>query len=272
MKKYFYVLLCVLISLNACKKLPNGGIPTYIKLANPTLQTAVDQGATVHGISDLWIESGGKDLGAYEYPIIFPAYLAGENTVTVNAGIFYNGNTSERRIHPALEPFKTTLNFVQEDTILIEPIFKYKSSVNFLYIEDFESTNNFSNIERTTLTDAANITGKAGEISLGAGENFKTSQTISPLQITSGQRVILEFGLKTANYGGFGFKSVSNSANRIQLGSFAPYANWTTSYFELTSFINQVKEGEYQFYIEVERGDLTGESKTYIDNFKIIQF
>lgn len=265
-------MFCVLISLNACKKLPNGGIPTYIKLANPTLQTEVNQGASIHGISDLWIESGGKDLGAYEFPIIFPAYLAGENTVTINAGIFYNGNTSERRVHPALEPFKTTLNFVQEDTILIQPVFKYKSSVNFLYIEDFENTNNFSNVERTELNNAANISGKAGVITLNTGENFKSCQTISPLQITEGQRVILEFGLKTDNYGGFGLKSISNSTNTIQLGSFAPYANWTTSYFDLTSFINQVKEGEYQFYIEAERGSLTGESNTYIDNFKIIQF
>jgi len=272
LKIYIYLLLSVLISLNACKKLPNGGIPTYIKLANPSLQTEVNQGATVHGISDLWIESGGKDLGAYEYPTIFPAYLAGENTVSINAGVFYNGSTSERRIHPALEPFKTTLNFIQEDTILIEPVFKYKSSVNFLYIEDFENSNNFSNVDRTVQTDAANISGKAGVITLNTGENFKAAETINSLQITEGQRVILEFGLKTSNYGGFGFKSVSNSANTIQMGSFAPYDNWTTSYFELTSFINQVKEGEYQFYIEVERGDLSGESKTYIDNFKIIQF
>lgn len=272
MKNYFYLLISALISLNACSKLPNGGIPTYIKMANPTLITEVNQGAANHGISDLWIETGGKDLGAYEYPVVFPAYLVGEQLVTINAGYFHNGNTSERRVHPALEPYVATVEFILKDTTLIEPVFKYKSSVNFLYIEDFEATNNFSNSDRTELTDTANLNGKAGVITLGAGENFKASESISAFEISVGQRVFLEFGLKTQNYGGFGFKSATNSSSRIQLGSFAPYSNWTTTYFDLTSFINTVKEGEYLFYIEVERGDLSGDSKTYIDNFKIIQF
>lgn len=272
MKNLYIILIGLIVVFSTCQKIPNGGIPTYIKIANPTLDLEANQGAMVHNISDLWIETEGTDLGAYEYPSIFAAYLAGEKDVTVNAGIFYDGNTSERRIYDALDPYITNINFIQEDTILIEPVFKYKDFVEFLYIEDFESTNNFSNIVRTDVLDTENITGRAGSIILSASENSKTSETISEIDIVEGSRVYLEFSMKTENYGGFGIKSALDPTNIITLGSFAPYDDWVHIYINLTNTINTVQEGQYDFYFDVERADLEGESTTYIDNIKILQF
>lgn len=272
MKYTTIFLLTVTIVFFSCRKLPNDGIPTYIHLANPKLETGPNQGSAIHGFSDLWIETQGKDLGAYEYPSIFAAYVAGQQTVTVNAGIFYNGSPSDRRIYDALDPFEAEINFIQKDTILIEPIFKYRESVNFIYIEDFESSNNFSGVARTEEENINNISGKAGAISLSITENFKSSTTISPISIATGQRVYLEMSLKTQNYGGFGLQSVSDPSQRKTIGTFAPFNNWITNYFSLTNDINGLKEGEYNFYIDVEKGDSTITTTTYIDNFKILQF
>lgn len=271
--KYFYTFfLLIILSIGGCKKLPNNGIPSYITLKEPILKTTESQGASVHSFSDIWIESEGSNLGAYEYPITFAAYLAGTRGTICNAGILYNGNGLERRIYPAIEVFDSSYTYVQKDTVEIQPIFRYKNNVNFIYIEDFEATNNFSNLVRTDIGDAANQTGKAGVINLISNENSKTSETITPVDISTGQRVYLEFSLKTENYGGFGIKSVTDPNNQVLLGTFAPFSEWTTIYFSLTNFVNITKEGNYDFYIDVERGDLTGDSKTYIDNFKILQF
>ena len=91
MKHTYNILFCLVIILSSCDKLPNDGIPTYIKIANPKIETKANQGAAVHYFSDLWLESQGKDLGAYEYPTVFGAYIAGEQEIALNAGIFYNG-------------------------------------------------------------------------------------------------------------------------------------------------------------------------------------
>lgn len=277
MKNYllrnFYLLSILgLFFVLACKKLPNEGIPSYIKLVRPILETSPEQGAAVHSFSDIWIESEGNNLGAYEYPLTFAAYLAGSKKTICNPGVWHNGNGQDRRIHPAIEVFDTTYNFIQKDTVEIQPIFRYKENVDFIYVEDFEATNNFSNTVRTELTSPENQTGKAATIILSASENKKTAQTISPIPISVGQRVYLEFSFKSENYGGFGFRSVSDQDVILRLGTFSPFSKWTTVYYNLTNFVNVTKEGTYEFYMETERGDLTGDSKTYIDNFKILQF
>lgn len=272
LKPYYFFIIGLLLTVFACKKLPNDGIPTYIKLEKPTLVTSTEQGAAVHEFSDIWLESEGLDLGAYEYPRIFAAYLAGEKKVIANAGIYYKASENERRIYAALEPYDTTVVFVQKDTVTIQPVFKYRDIVDFLYVEDFENSNNFSQSSRTELNDANNQIGKACKISLTSSENKKTAESIDNYAIASGKRVFLEFSIKSENYGGFGFKSVIDPSNLILLGTFAPFDNWTTTYFEITNFINVVDEGSYDIFIEVERGDSTGTSSTYIDNIKILQF
>lgn len=265
------ILPCLIIIFSACEKLPNDGIPSYIKIANPSIETTPSQGAAMATFSDLWLEAQGKDLGAYEHPTIFGAYIAGQQDITVNAGIFYNGNTSDRRIYDALDPYEANINFIQKDTTLIEPTFKYKQSVDFIFIEDFEATNNFSEMTRTDLSNAANKTGRAGVIILEENENSKTSESISAININEGQRVYLEMSVNSQNYGVFGIQSVSDPSNFAKIGSFAPYG-WIHTYFNITSVINTLKEGQYKFYISVQREDIVGESKTYIDNFKILQF
>lgn len=271
MKNYLFISLCLIALAFSCKKLPNDGIPSYIKLSNPSISVEANQGAAVHSFSDLWINTEGLNLGAYEYPTTIAAYIAGDRKVVINPGILDN-RTSERRIHPAYKPYGVDVSFVQKDTVEINPVFEYKDNINFLYIEDFENNNNFDEMTRTSVGDIENQTGRAGVITISGSDEFQLSKSISPFEIVEGSRVYIEFSLKTENYGAFGFRSVNNNSINLQIATFQPFDEWTTTYYNITNFINATKEGEYEFYINTQRGDLIGDSKTYIDNFKILQF
>ena len=273
MKTIFFYFFTLIIIATSCTKVPNDGIPTYIKLSNPLIEnSSINQGSTLHQFTDLWIESNGVNLGAYEYPVTFAAFLKGEQKVTINPGVYYNESIIERVIYPIYEPFEATFNFIQKDTIEISPIFKYRSTVNFLTIEDFESSNNFSNMLRTVIGDTNNLESKAGIISMSSTDTEKTSSTITPLTIPSGKRTYLEFTMKSESYVNIGFKSATGQENELSLGIYKPIENWNTSYFEISNFINTVQEGQYHFYITIQKNHLEEEETTYFDNFKIIQY
>lgn len=262
----------ILLISSSCTKVPNDGVPTYIKLKKPTIEnSSVNQGSTLHQFTDLWIESNGISLGAYEYPVTFAAFLKGEQKVIINPGIYFNESIIERVIYPIYEPFEATYDFIQKDTLEITPIFKYRPAVDFLNIEDFESSNNFSNMTRTELGDINNLENKAGLITLSKTDTKKNSTTVTALTIPNGKRTYLEFTMKTESFVDVGFKSASGGDNELSLGVYKPVKNWYTSYFEITNFINTVNEGTYNFYIKIQKNNLEEEEKTYFDNFKIIQ-
>lgn len=272
LKTIFFYFLTVLLITSSCTKVPNDGIPTYITLKKPTIEnSSLNQGSTLHQFTDLWIESNGVSFGAYEYPATFAALLKGEQKVIINPGIYFNENIIERVIYPIYEPFVATYNFIQKDTIEISPIFKYRASVDFLYNEDFESSNNFSDMSRTEIGDPNNLENKSGIITLSATDTEKNSSTITPLSISDGKRTYLEFTMKSESFVNIGFKSATGGDNALSLGVYKPVKDWYTSYYEITNFINTVNEGQYIFFIDIQKNNIDEEETTYFDNFKIIQ-
>ncbi len=273
LKKNILLLIIVVIGIVSCEKVPNGGIPTYIKLSNPIIETdSPDQGSALHQFSDLWFETGGISLGAYEYPVTFAALVNGKQKVTINPGIKINAHIGDRRSYPIFEPFEAEYNFVAKDTLEINPVFKYRQGVNFLHIEDFESTNNFSDMQRTVIGNVNNLDGKAGIITLNGSETNKASISINPIQINEGKRVYVELSMKTDSYVGMGFQSLVDDENYLEIVVYKPADEWETNYFEITDFIHLIKEGEYNFYINIQKDEEDAEEKTYFDNFKVIQF
>lgn len=273
MRTKIFFFASIILLLTACKKQPNEGIASYIKLLRPTLETQTNQGDTTHSISDLWIEANGTDFGAYEYPAIIPLYLKGKQTITINAGTYKNGDYAERDIYSPLTPFEKSYIFVQKDTTTVQASFKYRNEVNFLYVEDFESSNNFENTERTNANDSENLSKRAGKIALQASDSFQQAISISPYEINVGKRIYLEFSMKTENYGGFGLVAESDSKVKVTLGTFSPFSQWTTFYFDITNFINKAKKGKYHFFIHNDRPDKATApyTTTYIDNIKILE-
>lgn len=273
MKTILFYFISVIILTTSCTKVPNDGIPTYIKLTKPTIEnTSNNQGSAIHEFTDLWIESSGVSFGAFEYPTTFAALLEGEQKITINPGIYYNENVLERMIYPIYEPFEATYNFIQKDTVEISPVFKYRSSVDFLNIEDFESSNNFSNMTRTLVDDTENLEGKAGIVILDSDDIEINASTVTSLIIPNGKRTYLQFSMKSESFVNIGFKSGTGLDNALSLAVFSPIPEWHTSYFEVTDFINTVNEGEYHFYLDIQKNNLGVEEVTYFDNFKIIQY
>lgn len=261
----------LLLTNYSCTKVSNNGIPSYVKFSDVSIETNNFQGSSMHSFSELWLSKEGNDFGAYQFPNTIPLLISGENEITINPGIMYNADVNTRKIHPLFEPFKATYNFIQKDTIEIKPVFKYRESVEFVYIEDFESSNNFDNFERTDVLNINNIEGKSGMMSLSSTEKVKKSLIISPLEIAQGKRIYLEFNIKTESYVGVGFESITSNGY-TSLAIFSPNDEWITYYFELTSFINSTKEGEYIFYVEAQKAKEGEEEETYFDNLKIMAF
>ena len=92
MKKITYLL--ILLVLSSCQKEDTGGIPTYLKIDNITL----DEGNTTSNITDAWVYVNGQLQGVYELPAKFPVLEQGNTDIKVYAGIKNNG-IAARRVH-----------------------------------------------------------------------------------------------------------------------------------------------------------------------------
>jgi len=268
-----FIIAIFLLSIVSCVKVPNNGIPSYIKLESVSIETdSVNQGSTIHGIKDLWVESEGVDIGAYEFPITFAALLSGNKKIIINAGVWFNDKNTDHRIYPVLETYTAIFDFVEKDTVVIKPVFKYKAGVDFLYIEDFTTNNNFDKLERSELSDVNNLEGKCGVLTLSANDKTKTAISTTPIEINVGNRVYVEISFKSEAYIGFGIESAFDNKILSTFAIYEPTPEWHTAYFEITEFISSVKAGQYKFFLNAQKNEDGKEEKVYFDNFKILQF
>ena len=267
-----YLLYLLPFFIIACSKPANNGIPSYLKIEDVTLTTTPGQGSSLHGISDLWIQSEGVNLGVSEYPRVLPALFSGERDVDMSAGIMQSGDFFTREIYPCYKLFNTTATFTDTDTTTINPSFTYRDEVQFVFIEDFETSNAFSGLNRTNATNSENIEGRAGFIQLNESTSSIQAKTGSTIAIPFGAKVFVEYHYKGSNDFGLGIESLNGGS--VTSSSFfafgAPSEEWRKIYIELTDIVIGLDAEEYNFFINASRLDTIGDYDLFIDNFKIV--
>jgi hypothetical protein len=271
--KSVYPAFLLLLILSGCSKTQNDGIPSYVNISNPILETTSAQGSALHDISTVWVESEGENFGAYEVPVTFPALVSGNRQIIVNAGIKQAGDFFIREIYPCYMPYFEDITFVQKDTVFVQPVFKYRDQVQFLLIESFENSNIFDGLDRTQAGNPNNLEGIAGFAELNEFRTSVDAKMGNALPIARQGRTFIELHYKGTNDFAMGVEAFEGGASFFSnfFAIFEPSQTWRKIYIEITNLLNNLDGDEYKFYFRA--GLLPGldEADIYIDNFKIVK-
>lgn len=267
-------LFTVAVCSQSCRQIPNDGIPFYMKMDSAVLVTnSGNEGANTHGITDVWVEANASTLGAFEMPINFPVLIENEVRFVFNPGIKESGQTNSRVIYPFYQPDTFTLNAKRGNFYSHTPVFRYKSGAVFSVLEDFESGNSFSGVNRLT-NDSNILYGMAcGKISVSAVDSNEIGKLIQSSKLNAGTEVWVEIDYKAEVpfYIGF-YANYSGSVARVPVVFVNSKTYWNKLYANLTIPVGNTGADSYTLYVEALRPYGTNGGSVYIDNIKLIHF
>ncbi|NNC94894.1 MAG: hypothetical protein HKN92_04980 [Chitinophagales bacterium] len=262
--------LSVLI-VSCDSNLPNGGIPSYVKIESVTLNSNPLQGSNSHNIVDIWLEAKGVDYGAYELPTTLPLLTEGETTLFLLAGNLEDGRSGFRGIYPFYTLDTALVNLIEKDTITVIPSFSYRSATQFPLIEDFEIGNSFDNLQIVTNNEVFEGSG-SGLMTLNGLTPEKTAKTFASFVLPFDREVYVELNYKANNFFNVKLEGKENSGviSTLDLIFIAPKSEWNKIYIKVTDDIALLNAVDYKFIINAVKNDTLPTAEIYIDNFKIV--
>ncbi|MDX2001615.1 MAG: hypothetical protein SFW35_04245 [Chitinophagales bacterium] len=264
----FFALL--LVSVTACEKEP---IPTYIHIPYITVKSAAGVGSTSSNISNAWVYINGQVQGVYELPATFPVLASGETEIGIYAGIKLNGISNTRAPYPFYNQDIVTLDLEAGATDTIYPEVSYVGAAEYALLEDFELSNAFSQLERTSA---------AGEVFEGIFSAKVVLDTASITRVVSSERFSIPRGT-TAAFVELDYKSnqaFTAGINAYQDGQglgiekvvVNPQSEWNKIYFNFTPEVNNLQADEYEVVFSIDTSNVSGTVNVLFDNIKLIYF
>ncbi len=122
-------------------------IPAYIHISEADLSTDYPtQGTNSEKITDVWMFVNDQQIGVFELPVSVPILTTGETKISLQAGIFGNGQSHNRLRYPFYAFWNREIDLQSEEIDTIRPTFQYDNSLTeFVLLNDFESSDNFEN-------------------------------------------------------------------------------------------------------------------------------
>ncbi len=278
LKKGFSVLLLTLMSfLISCKKNPQAEATFFLTSDPIKLQTDGTQGSTSHAITDLYLYVNGQFQGAYPVGHSMPIINKNASTrIDVFAGIRNNGIGDTRT--PWLFYQK-----IQFDTLIpslahiTRPFtFEYNPSVNFSWLEDFESAAGVSIIKSpisevgySVSSPETSFEGKSIEMELSASQIIGQLESTKSYVLPFGNpNVYLELNYKSNTTFEVGVLATGISEKPALKINARDY--WNKIYIQLAGVVNaEPKASAYKIYFRMT--NTTGVApKLYLDNIKLL--
>jgi len=271
---FLFFSVVLLLSISSCDPMPNGGVPFYVHCDSVALLTDYNsQGANSQNISDIWVENGNQNLGAYELPAKFPVLASGNTSFVVSAGIKQSGQAGIRVIYPFYQSDTFSLNAEDGKVYKQTPVFRYKEAAKFPFPpEDFEASNGFNNMSIVSDTNVRYGT-SCGGISVTLTDSATTASQLALYDLPEGQEIWLEVDYKAevpfwiGYFGKFGSTVLRNPVLFVNAKS-----SWTKIYLKLSETIGSLKADQYNIYFEALRPLGTNGGRVYIDNVKLVTF
>lgn len=262
--------------LPSCKPMPNDGVPFYLKIDSVSLSTNPNtQGDNTHNITDLWAEANNTNLGAYELPCNFPVLEENDVRITLSAGVEQSGQAGIRVIYPFYQIDTFTLNAVRAQTYTHTPVFTYKAGTTFAFIDNFETSNNFTNLPLATqATDSTVIYGsRCGKLTVTASDSNELALQTPAIDLPEGEEIWLEVDYKAdvpfwVGYYGYFNGSAAPSVNPYLFVS--AKSKWSKLYIKLSESLAAIRADRYSIYFEALRPYGTNGGNVYIDNVKVL--
>lgn len=292
MKQIFPIFGLILL-LSSCIK--NNPDPVWIEInewqldANSNAVTPA--GELTENLSDGWVYVNNEFVGVFELPCKIPVIYSGTNTIRVYPTIWNNGISATKKIYPFVEYFEVTTELIENETVIINPITRYKANTQF-WIEDFEAAgikleDDINSVAEITTVVAAGSGieqpfngNKFGRISLDETLNSWVGNSVDSdvLNLPTGQEIYLEIDYHNTNRITTGLLAVSPSGTldnpNIQMN---PQTEadvvWKKIYIDLREIVASSASGSYfqlSFQALLDDEETTGEIN--IDNIKVVYF
>ena len=285
-KLYFF--LPLLFLLTTCGK--NNPDPSWLQINTWTLNANPNyggsEGSLNHNISEAWVYVNDEIMGVFQLPCKIPILKAGTFNIKIMPAIKNNGIASTKKIYPFLEIYEITGTLVQNQTLVLSPVTKYKDNISFT-IEDFEDINSSlipdPNTSATTYqlsnTNLEWFNGNYyAKINLNAVDSSWVAYTTWTSYIAKGKDAYLEVDYHTTNTIVTELIEISPSGTvpRINYGMNAQdpsSVTWKKIYFDLKELIAAGASGAYfeqGFVAALDAGKT--DTEIWIDNIKLVHF
>jgi len=274
MKKITYLL--ILLVLSSCQKEDTGGIPSYLKIDNITL----DEGNTTSNITDAWVYINGQLQGVYELPAKFPVLEQGNTDIKVYAGIKNNGIAAERAVYPFYNPYTINTELSINSTIEINPEISIKENISGQF-DDFDPSYSF-NADTCFQVLSGGPYGKFGSLSLSDSDSILITEINYqdfPLSFDNvpqqGSPTYMELDYKNNTSFLVGMYINFPNSPTLEKGLLwiNPKEDWNKIYIDLTQTISEAIGAEtFSIFIKMQRDSNLDENKLDFDNIRIIHY
>lgn len=281
------ILFSALLSLFACEK--NNPDPAWIQvnkwtlIENPDSQYPV--GELTQNFTDATVYIDNELIGVFEIPFKIPVLKSGMKLIRIYPTIKNNGISATKKKYPFVEYYEITANLVQNQTLEINPVTRYKEFVN-VWLEDFEDA--AVKIENDPNSAVQLFTGNNssilkwgnfyGNVDLTSSDSLWVAYTSTDMILPKWTETYLEIDYyNTANLVtgvlAIGASAVNNNQN-IQLNKQSETTvKWKKIYIDLKEIVSNAQNAEYfkmSFQSLLPEGQASG--KICIDNLKVIHF
>jgi hypothetical protein len=141
--KHIILLFTSLLVISACVQ--NNPDPSWLEVTEWTLESNAinvdNEGELTHNFTDAWVFIDNKFIGVFEVPFKVPVLVSGNSQITLYPTIRNNGISATKKIYPFAEPFIIQGDLVQNETLTINPVTRYKDNTT-ITLWDFEDPAN----------------------------------------------------------------------------------------------------------------------------------
>ncbi|NVK65160.1 MAG: hypothetical protein HWE22_11265 [Flavobacteriales bacterium] len=290
--KHIFTLIGLIFIASSCVK--NNPDPVWLEINEWQLESnplGNPSGVLTHNITDAWVYIGNEFVGVFEVPCRVPVLYSGEKKVRVYPAIWNNGISSTKKIYPFLQAMEITTNFMENETVTIDPVTSYLSTTEF-WIEDFENVGNKFEDDPTSLTSLTTsndpavldpaINGNAfARINLDETEYLWLAYSKGGgdvLELPRGSDVYLEVDYHNTNRVTTGLLAVSPSGTvdnpNIQMNpQEESEVRWKKIYIELREIIGgSDPSAQFRLSFRALLDDEETNGEVNIDNIKVVHF
>lgn len=280
-----YNLFFLVFIINSCVK--NNPPSSWLKVnkwelvSNPNLSN--EEGELTHNISNAWVYVDDELIGVFQVPFKIPILKSGNVNIKVYPTILNNGISATKKIYPFLEVYEINTILKENDTTILNPVTRYKNSLNF-WIEDFEDAslkilndqNTLAKLEFDNIDSILKWGNSYGKVILNEEDSTWAGFTNSFLDLPRGKEVYLEIDYYNIYSVTTGLITVSPNEvknnqyiklNSQQLNNL----KWKKIYIDLREIVSNSNQDAY-FELSFLAKNEQQSGFIIFDNIKIIHF
>lgn len=291
--KQFFLFVITGLMLNSCIK--NNPDPSWIEITPWTLvansNSQYPTGELTHSFTDAWVYVNDELIGVFQVSdtLKIPVLKSGAVNIKIYPAIRNNGVSATKKIYPFVERYEINTTLVQNQTLQINPVTRYSSTVRFA-IEDFEDPAIKIVNDLNSATQMAQGNDPAilqwgnfyGFVNLNETDStwiaYTNFESVNEANLPRGKEVYLEIDYYNTNNVVTGLLWISSSSiqnnTNYQLNDQNPSTvKWKKIYIDLKELISNSPAGTYfeqSFQAMLDNGDTEG--LIVIDNIKVVHF